>query len=84
MVSAVGHSQASHSPKNPSSALLEQCLARIARHNPAINALVTLDEARARRAAVAVDALLVQGVAWFDAQPLLGPWQASPDPDQLR
>lgn len=54
------------------SALLEQCLARIARHNPAINALVTLDEARARRAAAAVDALLAQGVARFDAQPLLG------------
>lgn len=54
------------------SALLEQCLARIARHNPAINALVTLDDARARRVSAAIDALLVQGVARFDAQPLLG------------
>lgn len=54
------------------SALLEQCLARIARHNPAINALVTLDEARARRAA---DSGPAQRGCWWCASP---EWQTHP------
>ena len=51
--------------------LFEICAQQIARHNPAINALVTLDLAKARQAAIAADALIRQsGVP--DSQPLLG------------
>lgn len=48
--------------------LLEACLARIAAHNPRINALVTLDPAGARDAARAADARRRDG----DSAPLLG------------
>ncbi|MBS1161244.1 MAG: amidase [Proteobacteria bacterium] len=51
--------------------LLDACTQQIARHNPAINALVTLDLAGARQAAEAADAVIRQsGVP--DDQPLLG------------
>lgn len=42
-------------------ALLERHLARIARHNPALNAICTLDEAGARAAAREADAALARG-----------------------
>ncbi len=41
--------------------LLDACLARIAALNPAINAVVTLDEEGARRAAKAAEAALLKG-----------------------
>lgn len=48
--------------------LLEQCLERIARFNPQLNALVTLDASGAREAALAADARIAAG----EALPLLG------------
>ncbi|MFZ2269537.1 MAG: amidase [Azonexus sp.] len=51
--------------------LLEACTQQIARHNPALNALVTLDLAGARRAAEAADAIIRQSGIPKD-QPLLG------------
>jgi len=44
--------------------LLETHLARIARHNPALNAICTLDEARALERARAADAALARGELW--------------------
>jgi len=44
--------------------LLELYLARIARHNPALNAVCTLDEARARRRAQEADNALERGELW--------------------
>ena len=44
--------------------LLELYLARIARHNPALNAVCTLDEARARRRAQEADSALERGELW--------------------
>lgn len=52
-----------------SEALVDACLARIARFNPGINALVTLDEAGARAAAKAADRMRALG---GDLPPLLG------------
>lgn len=43
---------------------LEAHLAQIARHNPALNAIVTLDEERARRRARDADAALARGDVW--------------------
>ncbi len=43
--------------------LLDSCLARIARINPAVNAVVTLDEAGARAAARDVEAAVMRGDA---------------------
>jgi amidase len=57
--------------KTQPSALLEDCIARIERHNPAINALVTLDLAAARAAAARCDQHLA--THGFPAgQPLFG------------
>lgn len=51
--------------------LFDICARQIARHNPAINALVTLDLEKARQAAIAADTIIGQsGVP--DEQPLLG------------
>ena len=50
--------------------LLEQCLARIGHHNPAINALITLDLPGARAQARRADELRDAGHA--DGMPLLG------------
>jgi amidase len=44
--------------------LIELHLARIARHNPALNAICTLDEAGARRRAQQADAALERGELW--------------------
>lgn len=44
--------------------LLNIHLERIARHNPALNAIVTLDEARARTRAQEADAALARGESW--------------------
>jgi amidase len=44
--------------------LIELHLARIARHNPSLNAICTLDEAGARRRAEAADAALARGEPW--------------------
>ncbi|HSB11237.1 MAG TPA: amidase family protein [Blastocatellia bacterium] len=44
--------------------VLEGYLAQIARHNPALNAIVTLDEERARRRAQDADAALARGEVW--------------------
>jgi amidase len=44
--------------------ILEAHLTHIARHNPAINAIVTLDEERARARAQEADAALVRGELW--------------------
>ncbi len=44
--------------------VLEAHLARIARYNPALNAIVTLDEGRARKRAQEADAALVKGELW--------------------
>src|SRR5688500_3731557 len=44
--------------------LLEVHLAQVARHNPRLNALVTLDEERARARAREADAALARGVVW--------------------
>jgi amidase len=46
------------------SEVLEMYLARIARHNPALNAVCTLDEAGARARAKEADAALARGVLW--------------------
>jgi amidase len=43
---------------------LEAHLARIAAHNPSLNAVVSLDPARARRLARSADAALARGDAW--------------------
>ena len=43
---------------------LEMYLARIARHNPALNAICTLDESGARRGAREADAALARGELW--------------------
>ena len=43
--------------------LLDSCLARIARINPAVNAVVTLDEPGARAAARAAEAAVMRGDA---------------------
>jgi amidase len=47
-----------------SSELLEAHFAQIARHNPALNAIVTLDEERARARAWEADAALARGESW--------------------
>ena len=44
--------------------LLEHYLARVERHNPALNAIVTLDVERARDRAAAADAALARGESW--------------------
>jgi amidase len=44
--------------------LVELYLARIARHNAALNAVCTLDEARARRRAQEADSALARGELW--------------------
>jgi len=44
--------------------LIELHLARIARHNPSLNAICTLDEAGARRRAQEADAALARGELW--------------------
>ncbi|HYL23626.1 MAG TPA: amidase family protein [Burkholderiales bacterium] len=44
--------------------LIELHLARIARHNPSLNAICTLDEAGARRRAQEADAALARGERW--------------------
>jgi amidase len=44
--------------------VLEAHLAQIARHNPALNAIVTLDEDGARRRAGEADAALARGEVW--------------------
>jgi amidase len=44
--------------------VLDAYLAQIARHNPALNALVTLDAERARRRAHEADAALARGEVW--------------------
>jgi amidase len=44
--------------------VIEAHLAQIARHNPALNAIVTLDEAGARRRAAEADAALARGEVW--------------------
>ena len=44
--------------------LLEHYLARVERHNPALNAIVTLDVERARDRADAADAALARGESW--------------------
>jgi amidase len=44
--------------------VLEAYLAQIARHNPALNAIVTLDEERARARAKAADTALSRGEIW--------------------
>lgn len=44
--------------------LVEAHLGRIARHNPALNAVCTLDEARARGRAQAADTALARGELW--------------------
>src|SRR6266540_4879191 len=44
--------------------LLDAHLAQIARHNPALNAIVTLDEDGARRRAGEADAALARGEVW--------------------
>src|SRR5689334_18043745 len=44
--------------------VLDAHLAQIARQNPALNAVVTLDEAGARRRAAAADAALARGEVW--------------------
>jgi Asp-tRNA(Asn)/Glu-tRNA(Gln) amidotransferase A subunit family amidase len=44
--------------------VLEDHLAQIARHNPALHAIVTLDEERARRWAQDADAALARGDVW--------------------
>ena len=49
--------------------LLDACLARVARFNPSLNALVTLDEAGARAAAKAADRKRAAG---GNLPPLLG------------
>ena len=46
------------------SEVLEAHLAHIARHNPALNAIVTLDESGARRRASEADAALARGEVW--------------------
>jgi amidase len=51
--------------------LLDSCTQQIARHNPAINALVTLDLDKARQSAEAADAIL-QRTGRPDDQALLG------------
>jgi len=51
--------------------LLDACAQQIARHNPVINALVTLDLAKARQSAEAADAILQRSGRPND-QPLLG------------
>jgi len=44
--------------------VLEAYLSQIARHNPALNAIVTLDEERARARAIAADKALARGEVW--------------------
>src|SRR5262245_15808758 len=44
--------------------VLEAHLAQITRHNPALNAIVTLDEEGARRRAQAADDALAKGETW--------------------
>jgi amidase len=44
--------------------VLEAHLAHIARHNPALNAIVTLDEANARERARQADEALARGESW--------------------
>jgi amidase len=44
--------------------VLEAYLAQITWHNPTLNALVTLDEGRARRRAEAADTALARGGLW--------------------
>jgi len=76
--------------------VLEAHLAQIAKHNPKINAIVTLDEERARKRAREADAALARGESWGPLhgvpitrprasarRPAFLPWQAtSPPPTQ--
>ncbi|HYL87491.1 MAG TPA: amidase family protein [Burkholderiales bacterium] len=50
--------------RTSASELVELCLARIARHNPSLNAICTLDAAGAERRAREADAALANGEVW--------------------
>jgi amidase len=50
--------------RTSASELVELCLARIARHNPSLNAICTLDAAGAQRRARESDAALARGESW--------------------
>src|SRR5262245_43556861 len=63
---APAHELAAAIRRRPVSAgeVLQAYLAQIARYNPTLNAIVTLDEASARQRAGAADAALARGEVW--------------------
>lgn len=62
--SATELAAALHARRISARELIELQLARIARHNPALNAICTLDDAGARRRAQEADAALARGELW--------------------
>lgn len=62
--SAVEQAAAIQSGELSAMELLDMHLERIDRHNPALNAIVTLDAERARERARAADAVLRRGASW--------------------
>ncbi|NYE26345.1 amidase [Pigmentiphaga litoralis] len=62
--SAVGLARKIHDRETSSRAVVDVFLARIAQHNPAINAVVVLQADIARRRAEAADAARANGVSW--------------------
>ena len=61
---ATAHAAAIRAKRISSTELVDACLGQIEKHNPAINAVVTVDGERARERARSADGALAKGESW--------------------